>query len=50
MTVQDLIEKLERCPKMNEVYVQSFYSALNKVETVGVDRDNGFVLLVWKKD
>ena len=48
MTVRELITELEHCPMMNEVYVQSFYQALNKVERVDVVKDLGYVELFWE--
>lgn len=48
MTVQELITKLEDCPPMNSVYVQSFSAALNPIERVEVDRNLGYVELKWK--
>ena len=48
MTVQELITKLEDCPPMNEVYVQTLSTALNKVEKVRIDKDLGYVELKWK--
>ena len=49
MTVQELITKLEDCPPMNEVYVQTLSTALNKVEKVRIDKDLGYVELKWKQ-
>ena len=33
---------------MNEVYVQTLSTALNKVEKVIIDKDLGYIELKWK--
>lgn len=48
MTVQELINSLQNCPPMNEVYVQTLSTALNKVEKVIIDKDLGYIELKWK--
>ena len=47
MTVQELITKLEDCPPLNEVWVQTLSTTLNKVKYVEVDRNLGYVELKW---
>lgn len=48
MTVFELMTFLRDCPPMNEVYVQTSYTALQKVHTAGVNRA-GFVELKWRE-
>lgn len=47
MTVQELIIRLQDCPPLNEVYVQTLSTALHKVENIEVDKDLGYVELKW---
>ena len=51
MTVFELMTFLRDCPPMNEVYVQTSETSLQKIHIGVVDR-NGFVELKWddKKD
>lgn len=48
MTVLELMKFLRDCPPMNEVYVQTSKTALQKIHFGVVDR-NGFVELKWKE-
>ena len=47
MTVLELMNFLRDCPPMNEVYVQTSDTALQKVH-IGVVNSAGFVELKWK--
>ena len=49
MTVFELMTFLRDCPPMNEVYVQTSYTTLQKVHSVAVDKRNGFVELKWRE-
>lgn len=49
MTVNELISHLVNLPPMAEVYVQTFNTALNKVESVKKDDTLGIVELKWEK-
>jgi hypothetical protein len=48
MTVLELMTFLRDCPPMNEVYVQTSDTALQKVH-IGVVNNAGFVELKWKE-
>lgn len=48
MTVKELITRLEQMPLLNEVYVQTMITALQKVEQVELDKELGCVFLKWK--
>lgn len=48
MTVYELMTFLRDCPPMNEVYVQTSDSALQKIH-IAVHDKNGFVELKWKE-
>ena len=47
MTVFELMTFLRDCPPMEEVYVQTSDSALQKVH-IGAHHKAGFVELIWK--
>ena len=49
MTVFELMTFLRDCPPMNEVYVQTSYTALQKVHSAAVDKA-GFVELKWEEN
>lgn len=48
MTVFELMTFLRDCPPMNEVYVQTSDTALQKIHFAVVD-NNGFVELKWRE-
>lgn len=48
MTVLELMDFLKDCPPMNEVYVQTNETALQKIH-FGVVNRSGFVELKWKE-
>lgn len=48
MTVYELITFLRDCPPMEEVYVQTSYSTLQKIH-LAVRQNAGFVELKWKE-
>lgn len=48
MTVLELMAFLQDCPPMNEVYVQTSETALQKIH-FGVVNCSGFVELKWKE-
>lgn len=48
MTVFELMTFLRDCPPMNEVYVQTSETALQKIHLGVVDK-NGFVELKWRE-
>ena len=48
MTVLELMNFLRDCPPLNEVYVQTSDTALQKVH-IGVVNSAGFVELKWKE-
>ena len=48
MTVFELMTFLRDCPPMNEVYVQTSDTALQKIH-FGVVNNSGFVELKWKE-
>lgn len=49
MTVHELINFLLNCPPMEEVYVQTSYSALQKIH-IATHHNAGFVELKWKEN
>lgn len=49
MTVQELINELAQMPPMMEVWQQTSYTTLNRVQSVGMDKNLGIVELHYEK-